>query len=218
MSKGIESESLLLPSELVSSILRVPITVLSGPSFACDLAHRKLTACVLAGEYLLTESIQQIIATDYFITKLSSDLIGVQVAGALKNCTALGIGILDSLDASDNTKALFLTRCWQEITQVITAKGGLAETALGLAGIGDFLLTCLGTQSRNVKLGKAIGKGLSLEQALAELGHVPEGLNTLKSVPKLVTHYAVSLPVHQTLYSVIFEQAHRNSLIDILAF
>jgi len=207
LSKGIEQETLLLPSQIIDDVFgyEPKKAVLAGPSFAQDLARKQLTAVSIAATQESTaRTLQKMLANNYFRPYYSPDLIGVQVGGALKNVLALGIGVLEGAGFTDNAKALLFTRGLNEMVQCAVALGGEQETLYGLSGVGDLVLTSMGSLSRNLLVGKRIGAGDSLETILAETGYIPEGLNTVKSVHKLAQKYNVQLPIFENIYEGIF--------------
>jgi glycerol-3-phosphate dehydrogenase (NAD(P)+) len=218
LSKGIESETLLLPSEIMSDTLgfAIPYVVLSGPSFARDLVQKQPTGVMIASlQNALAQQIKALVSNEYFTTEITDDVIGVQLCGALKNSIALLVGILDGAGYSDNTKALGATRALQELAYCIEHYGGSPKTLMGLAGIGDTLLTAFGKQSRNVLVGKQLGQGASLQTILSSIPQVPESINTIQALYQL-QKTTFSLPIMTALYKVIFEQQPINVLITTL--
>lgn len=214
-SKGIEQHTLMLPTQIIDDQLQRPAdsAVISGPSFAYDLASKQVTGLVIAAHHEDTaQCVKQLMDNAYLFTKHSSDLIGVQLAGALKNVLALGVGILDGAGYTDNTKAYFFTRCLHEITQLGIALGAQAETFYGLAGVGDMVLTAMGKLSKNVALGRALGAGQSLDAALQRIGCAPEGLNTLQSLYQLMHKKQIAMPLCKGVYDILFKQAAVASL------
>lgn len=216
LSKGIENETLLLPSQIVSSVLKtqVPIAVFSGPSFAHDLAAQHITAVTLAtDDELLSQALHAMLANDYFKMVFSSDLLGVQMCGALKNVIALCVGMLSGAGYGDNTKAFVITQGLHEMESIVTACGGQRETVYGLAGVGDVMLTSLGKHSKNLKVGFMLGQGKSLHSILQETGMVPEGVNTVQSVYELLQQKNLKLPFFEGMYSVVFGNELLSNLL-----
>ncbi len=217
LSKGIEQDTLLLPTEIINTVVGpTDCAVVSGPSFARQLAQKQITACTLAGNSSVTGFIQSLLNNEYFTTELSSDFIGVQLAGAFKNCVALGIGLLEALGYGDNTKAFFLTRMLDELKTLIIYKNGQPDTITSLAGIGDILLTAYGSQSRNRAVGYELGKGVKLSALKESFGTLPEGINTLQSLYQLLNQQPIKLPLCALLYRMIFENASCNLIKDQL--
>lgn len=208
LSKGIEKDRLLFPSQILSDVLGFTpaMVVLAGPSFARDLALQQPTAVDCAGnDQIVACELQKIIDTFYFKTAISTDFIGVQAAAALKNVITIGTGILDGAGYTDNTQAFLLTAGLGEMAVFIQFLGGHPETVYGLSGIGDLVLTSRGSLSRNLRVGKMLGAGKSLEKILHETGSIPEGINTLQSMHQRIKTDKIDLPVCSALYGVVFE-------------
>jgi glycerol-3-phosphate dehydrogenase (NAD(P)+) len=222
-SKGIEEDSLGLPTEVAAEVLgegsRERILVLSGPSFALEVARRIPTNVVVAAyDHALGIEVQKSIATDRFRVYSNDDPTGVQVGGALKNVIAIAAGACDGLGFGHNTRAALITRGLAEMARLATAKGGDVLTLSGLAGLGDLVLTCTGELSRNRTVGYALGRGESLEQALSGLGHVAEGVPTSRSAHRLAERLGVELPITREVYAVLFEQKPvADAVRDVLA-
>jgi glycerol-3-phosphate dehydrogenase (NAD(P)+) len=209
-TKGIEDDSLMLMDEVIEDVLggssKERILVLSGPSFAREVAANLPTNLVLAGHQLAqAESLQKVLATDRLRVYASTDIKGVQVAGALKNVIAIAVGAADGLGLGHNARAGLITRGLSEIGRLAEAKGGDAHTVSGLAGLGDLVLTCTGELSRNRTVGFELGRGARLSDVLARLGHVAEGVVTAKSAHALAARLAVELPICEQVYQVLFE-------------
>ena len=210
-TKGIEPGSLMLLSEVVEAVLgdsaRERIVVLSGPSFAKEVALGLPTSLVAASRVgALATSVQQRLSSDHFRVYVGDDPIGVQVGGALKNVIAVAAGACDGLGFGYNTRAALITRGLAEVARLALAKGGHPLTLAGLAGLGDLVLTCTGELSRNRTLGYELGRGSTLEGALAGLGHVAEGVVTADSAYHLAERLDVDLPICSEVYRVLFEQ------------
>ena len=210
-TKGIEPGSLMLLTEVVEAVLgasaRERTVVLSGPSFAKEVALGLPTSLVAAAHVeALAISVQQRLSSDHFRVYAGDDPIGVQVGGALKNVIAIAAGACDGLGFGYNTRAALITRGLAEIARLSLAKGGQALTLAGLAGLGDLVLTCTGELSRNRTLGYELGRGTTLDQALAGLGHVAEGVVTADSAYHLAERLGVELPISGEVYRVLFEQ------------
>jgi len=209
LSKGIEKDTLLLPSQIIDDVFsfKAQKAVISGPSFALEVARKQMTGVTIAAtDYAIGQGLHKLLASDYFCSNLSTDLIGVQVGGAVKNVITLAIGILDGAGYTDNTKTFVLTRGLQEIAMLISMLDGEPETAYDFSGVGDLVLTAMGTRSRNLEVGKRIGKGKTLEQILKATGYIPEGINTAHSINQLITEKKLKLPVCQGVYQMIFEK------------
>lgn len=205
LSKGIEQESLLLPTQIITDILgeQTQVAVLSGPSFARDLAEQKITAVIIASskkEY--NDELQALFKNNFFRPYLSSDVIGVQVGGAFKNVMALGIGFLDGAGYADNSKAFVFTHGLQEMMQCAVVLGGKKESLCGLSGVGDLFLTAMGQSSRNLYLGTRLGQGIDINTIIAELGTTPESANTIISIHQLIQKYKLDLPILEGIYHI----------------
>jgi glycerol-3-phosphate dehydrogenase (NAD(P)+) len=209
-SKGIEDDSLMLMDEVIEDVLgvesRARVLVLSGPSFAREVAASLPTNLVLAAHQLqLAESLQKVLATDRLRVYASTDVKGVQVAGAIKNVIAIAVGAADGLGLGHNARAGLITRGLSEIGRLALAKGGDLHTVSGLAGLGDLVLTCTGDLSRNRTVGFELGRGARLQDVLQRLGHVAEGVVTAKSTHALAQRLQVDLPISEQVYQVLFE-------------
>lgn len=219
LSKGIESESLLLVSQLVTDLFGkdFSVTVLSGPSFSKDLIAQQPTAVMLASQHeVWSHSVQKLVENTYFSTQISDDYLGVQVCGAYKNIAALGIGIIEGAGFGPNTQFLALMRFLDEMKLVIQEFGGNAQTAYSLAGIGDLTLTAFGGCSKNRKVGGLLGQGKKLETILHETGMIPEGANTLVSLHQFSQQKGIVFPLSAAIYDVVYENKRVNTLIDYL--
>lgn len=219
LSKGIEQETLMLPSQILQDLFGggVHTAVVSGPSFAHDLARKQLTAVTLAtdgsSESLRT---QELLSFDYFRPYLCSDMIGVQVGGAVKNLIALAVGILEGAGCTDNTKAFLLSRGLQEMAHLAHTLGGNRETVQGLSGLGDLVLTAMGTRSKNLAVGRRLGKGESLQTIKADTPTLPEGINTVQAVYQLMQKHALHLPIFAATHEIIFKGARPTALLAAL--
>ena len=209
LSKGIENKTLLFPSEIIKEVfdMAVPIAVFAGPSFAHDVATRSITAVTIAAINCdIATQLQKKLTNDFFRPYTSTDVIGVQVGAALKNVITLAIGMLDGAGYSDNAKAFIFTRGLAEMGLLTRVLGGKEETVYGLSGIGDLVLTSMGEQSRNRRVGKLLGKGESLDHILTSTGYIPEGINTVQSLYDLMKQHHVVLPICVGMYEIIFKQ------------
>lgn len=198
-SKGIENETLLFPSQIIDNVFgeNVKKVVISGPSFAKELAQKQITAVDIASQdKSLSEQVSQLLINDYFKTVIIQDVFGVQIGGALKNLASIGIGILDGLGYKENTKALFLNLCLQEMAKIAEIFGAQKETIYGLSGVADLIATCYGGSSKNYKFGFDLIKGaveaVSIGRevtvyGLQDNGPVfPEGVNTARSFHQII--------------------------------
>ncbi|MCP3982427.1 MAG: NAD(P)-dependent glycerol-3-phosphate dehydrogenase [bacterium] len=207
-SKGIEEDSLELPLDVAREALgpAQPLAVLSGPSFARELAAGQATAVAVAsGDEGLARNVQNILSSTVLRLYTNPDPIGVQVAGALKNVIAIAAGIADSLELGSNTQAALITRGLAEIARLGVRLGGDAATFSGLAGLGDLVLTCTGELSRNRTVGRRLGAGERLDDILDASPAVPEGVRTTRSARSLAVREGVDMPIVCEVYGIIYE-------------
>ena len=219
-SKGLDPVSLDRPSHVLSEVLPpgTPIAVLSGPSFAWEVFQRQPTAVVAAADdHAVAQRAQRVFSTSQFRVYSHTDVIGVELGGALKNVIALAAGILEGLGLGFNTRAALITRGLAEITRLGVALGAQPMTFAGLAGMGDLILTATGALSRNRSLGVALGKGETLEQALAGKPAVVEGVNTARTAVALGERHGVELPIAREVANVLFEaKPPRRAIADLM--
>ncbi len=206
VAKGFDEEnnerlSVIIKKELDTS----KVVVLSGPTHAEEVARGIPTAIVAACEdILLAESVQNLFSTEYMRVYTNTDVAGVEVCGAIKNVIALCAGISDGCGFGDNTKAALMTRGLKEISRLGEAMGGKTETFMGLTGIGDMIVTCTSMHSRNRRAGILIGKGMSADEAMAEVKMVVEGVKSCACAKALADKYNVDMPIVSTAYEVLF--------------
>ncbi len=203
--KGFEPQTGLLPHQVVRAVLGdVPAAALSGPSFAQEVAKGLPTAVTLgAADLALAERLAERLHTPSLRLYASGDVVGVEVGGAVKNVLAIATGIADGLSLGHNARAALMTRGLAEIGRLCERLGGQRETLMGLAGLGDLILTCTGDLSRNRQVGLALGAGKTLEETLDSLGHVAEGVGTAREVARLATELQVDMPIAQAVAAVI---------------
>lgn len=221
-SKGIELETLELVSQIYEELLPEPLyrrfAVLSGPSFAREVAREMPTAVVAAakdGE--VARQVQQLFSTDYFRVYTNDDVIGVELGGAIKNVIAIAAGISDGLGFGSNTRAALITRGLAEMSRLGRALGGSAATFAGLAGMGDLVLTCTGDLSRNRSVGLALGQGRTLEEILGEMRMVAEGVKTAESAWRLAQRLGVEMPIIQKVYQLLYEgKSARDGVLELM--
>lgn len=207
VAKGIEEATLMTMSEVISDEIKdAKIAVLSGPSHAEEVG-RAIPTTIVAGaaKKETAEFVQNIFMNDVFRVYTSPDVTGIEVGAALKNVVALAAGIADGLGYGDNTKAALITRGMAEITRLGVAMGGDAETFYGLSGIGDLIVTCASMHSRNRRAGILIGQGKTMDEAMAEVKMVVEGVFSAKAAMKLARKYNVSMPIVESVNAVLFE-------------
>lgn len=205
-SKGVESGSLALMTDVVESELALPVVALSGPSFAAEVAARQPTAIVAASVHAgAAEMTQQLFSNTTFRVYTHDDVVGVELGGALKNVMAVATGITEGLGFGFNTRAALITRGLAEMSRLGVALGAQPSTFAGLAGMGDLVLTCTGALSRNRALGVAVGQGATLAEALAGKATVAEGANTTESACDLAARYDVEMPIATMVRRVLFD-------------
>jgi glycerol-3-phosphate dehydrogenase (NAD(P)+) len=208
VAKGIEIDTLKSPNEIIKSVLSndVFVAALSGPTIADELA-RKLpaTACVACKNEDLSVSIQQTFTSPWFRIYTNTDIVGVELAGAMKNVIAIAAGIVDGIGAGDNAKAALLSRGLAEISRLGLALGAKPQTFAGLTGMGDLVTTCISPKGRNRSFGERIGKGMTTALALEATNSVVEGVSTCKAVFSLAKKMKVEMPITCAVYMVLFE-------------
>lgn len=221
VSKGIEPNTLLRISEMIE--MEVPqhllkdIVVLSGPSHAEEVSLRHPTTVTVASKNIkAAEKVQDLFMNQHFRVYTHSDMIGVEIGGALKNIIALAAGISDGLGYGDNAKAALITRGLAEISRLGTKMGANPLTFSGLAGIGDLIVTCTSVHSRNWKAGNLLGKGQNLDEVLSNMGMVVEGVRTTKAAHQLAEKYQSSMPITEALYDVLFNGVNAKEAVDKL--
>ena len=193
------------------------IAVLSGPSFAVDIANYKPIGLTCASKNEeARKMIQKSFQNENLKIELSDDVIGVQLGGALKNVGAIGSGILEGMEAEPSTKAAYVTSVLKEMVEYTKKLGGKEESMYTYAGLGDLVLCCTSTKSRNYRLGVLIGKGKTPEEANKEFGLTVEGVNTLEGVMKIVKKYRMHLPIIETMYDIIEKGADKQNLIEAM--
>lgn len=216
-SKGIECDTLLRMSQVLEEILPGKVGALSGPSFAKEVAWCNPTAVVVAStEPEVVEAIQSCYATSYFRVYSNEDVLGTELGGALKNVIALATGVSDGLGFGLNTRSALINRGLIEIARLGVAMGAKPITFLGLAGMGDLVLTCTGDLSRNRQVGLKIGQGQKLNQILAEMRMVAEGVETTKSALQLAQKYGVEMPITQQTHALLFEDKPPRQAVEEL--
>ena len=215
-AKGIEQGSCALMSEVVGEMLPgKPIAVLSGPTFAAEVARDLPTAVTLAcDDETMAKVLMETLSTRYFRIYRSRDVIGSQIGGAVKNVLAIACGIVEGRKLGDNTRAALVTRGLAEISRLGIAKGAQAETLAGLSGMGDLTLTCNAVQSRNFSLGVALGSGQRLEDILSERNSVAEGVFTASSVTDFARRLNVDLPICSAVDGVLNHGANIDATIN----
>ena len=220
-SKGIENGTLLRMDEVLGQILPEQsmerFCVLSGPGFAKEVASHAPTTVVIAGRTAeAANEAQDIFQTSYFRIYTSTDIVGVELGGALKNVVALAAGIVSGLGYGHNTIAAVITRGLAEITRLGVAMGSDRATFSGLAGMGDLLLTCTGDLSRNRTVGYRLGQGESLQEILSDMKAVAEGVKTTESVYELAKDRGVEMPIVEQVYGVLNNAVKPADALEML--
>ena len=219
VAKGIEEATLMVMTDVISDeIPCADVAVLSGPSHAEEVGRKIPTTVVVGAKSEETaKAIQDAFMNDVFRVYISSDMMGIELGGSLKNVIALAAGALDGLGLGDNTKAALITRGIAEITRLGIAAGGKKETFSGLSGIGDLIVTCTSTHSRNHNAGALIGKGYTMEQAMDEVKMVVEGVYSAKAAKMLADKYGVSMPIVDEVNRVLFDgKPAKEAINDLL--
>ena len=218
-SKGIERDTLALMSDVVAE--EVPnhaVVALSGPSFAAEVAARQPTAIVAASDDILAaEAVQEAFSNSHLRVYTHDDVIGVELGGSLKNVMAVAAGIVEGVGLGFNSRAALITRGLAEMTRLGTALGAQPSTFAGLAGLGDLVLTCTGSLSRNRAVGMAIGRGATLDEALAGKETVAEGVATARSALALAVREAVEMPIVEMVHRILFDgHPARSAVVELM--
>jgi glycerol-3-phosphate dehydrogenase (NAD(P)+) len=218
-TKGLEADTLLRMSQVIAEEIgeRAPVVVLSGPSFAIEVAHELPTAVLAASTDLAaTELVQAEFRGPYFRLYGSTDVVGVELAGALKNVIAIAAGVAEGLALGHNALAALITRGLAEISRLVAAAGGTRETAAGLSGLGDLVLTCTGSLSRNRHVGTELAHGRPLADILSGMKMIAEGVNTTNAALALGTRYGVELPITTQMAAVLQGRSDARTALDAL--
>lgn len=205
LSKGLEQGTRLRMTEVLGHELPGhPHGVLTGPNLAKEILAGHAAASVIAMEDTsIAEALQDVFQSDLFRVYTNQDVIGCEVAGALKNVIAIASGMADGLGTGDNTRSAVITRGLAELTRLGCAMGGHQQTFSGLAGMGDLIATCISTQSRNRYVGEQLGRGRKIEEIIDEMSMVAEGVKTSRVVMELAEHYGVDLPIAAEVFAVV---------------
>lgn len=217
-AKGIERNTGERMSEILREIFpQNPIAVLTGPNHAEEIANNLVTCAVIASEDTqLATALQQLFTLPHFRSYTSTDLAGAEIGGAVKNVYAIAAGMAHGLGLGDNAVAALVTRALAEMTRLGTALGGNAETFSGLSGVGDLIVTCFSEHSRNHRVGLALGKGQSLDQAVRSLGMVAEGVPNTLSIHGAARKAGVRTPILDAVYSVLYENKQADAAMHDL--
>lgn len=222
VSKGIENETLLTMTELLEDCLPEEfhpyLAVLSGPSFAKEMASRAPTVVTVAAAWdKVALRCQKAFQTETFRSYTSSDVVGVQLGGALKNVIAIAAGIADGMGLGHNARAALITRGLAEISRMAVRKGANPLTISGLSGLGDLVLTCTGELSRNRRVGMELGEGRTLEDILKDMKQVAEGVKTAKSARDMARKTGVEMPLAEQVYCILYEgKAAKSAMYELM--
>ncbi len=219
-AKGIEKESLKLMHEVVEEIIpnsSERIFVLSGPTFAREIGMKMPSAAVIAGK---SEEelhfLQEFFSLPYFRVYRSSDVIGVEVGGAIKNVIAIGVGIVEGMRLGRNSQAALMTRAIAEMTRFAVKLGANPFTVSGLSGLGDLILTCTGDLSRNRQVGIRLGRGEKITEIMRDMKTVAEGVHTAVAAYQLARKHEVTMPIVETVYRILYEDLNLRDAIGLL--
>ena len=218
-TKGLETQTLLRMSEVMAEELgaKRPVVVLSGPSFAVEVARERPTVVLAAsGNVTATELVQSEFRGPFFRIYGSTDVIGVEIGGALKNVIAIAAGVVEGLGLGHNALAALITRGLAEITRLACAAGGQRETTAGLSGLGDLVLTCTGSLSRNRHVGVELAHGRRLSDVLAGMKMIAEGVNTTKAALALGARHGVELPIATQMAAVLAGESDVRAAVETL--
>ena len=222
VSKGVELDTLLRPTQVIADVLgdRTPsLAVLSGPNIAAEIVARQpATAVAASADAALGRRVQAAFNGAAFRVYTNPDVVGVELAGAVKNVIALAAGMLDGIGAGDNAKAALVTRGLVEITRLGVAMGADEATFVGLAGLGDLITTCVSPRGRNRSVGEQLGRGRPLSAVLESMDSVAEGVPTTRAVVQLARRYGVEMPITQAVYAVLFDgREPRFALTELMS-
>jgi glycerol-3-phosphate dehydrogenase (NAD(P)+) len=218
-TKGMEIDSLLTMEGVAREEMgaQIPYAVLSGPSFAREVVQKQPTAVTIASRQRdIAHFLQRLFSAPYFRVYTSHDVTGVELGGALKNIFAIGTGILTGMGLGDNSRAALITRGVAEMVRLGTRLGANPMTLTGLAGLGDLILTCTGSQSRNFQVGVKLGQGIPLDQILAVMAMVAEGVKTSQAVYLLAARLGVEMPLVAASYKILYENLSPKEAIKKL--
>lgn len=218
-TKGLEEKSLLRMSQVIASVTDIRCGVLSGPSFAAEVAAGIPTAIVAAGTPAVARVIQKEFNSPTLRLYTNDDVAGVELGGALKNVIALAAGVVHGLDLGYNSGAALITRGIAEITRLAVACGGRRQTLAGLSGLGDLVLTCTGSLSRNRTVGTELGKGRALDEILGDLqGKVAEGVRSTAAALGLAARYGVEMPITEQMDAILHRgKSPKEAIRELMA-
>ena len=209
-AKGLDAQSGERMTQVLQSVLKDDairgVCALSGPNLAAEISRGLPAAAVVAcADVALAREVQSVFSSERFVTVTSDDIVGVELAGALKNVVAIGAGMMDGLSLGDNAKAAFIAFTWSEVISIGVAMGARESTFYGLAGFGDVVATCVSDLSRNHHVGYEVARGRSLDDVLTTMHHVAEGVYTARAVNRLVCRLGIEAPIVKSICRVLFE-------------
>lgn len=218
-TKGLDAQNHCLLHQVVLDVLpdHPSIAILSGPTFATELAANLPTAITVASpDSQFASKLAEMLHNPHFRAYTSQDIIGVQIGGAVKNVLAIATGVSDGLGFGANTRAALVTRGLAEMMRLGLALGGKQETFTGLAGMGDLVLTCTDDQSRNRRLGLSLGQGIELQAALQTIGQAVEGVSTAQHIYQIARQYGVDMPITEQVYNILYQQLSPKTAVNNL--
>lgn len=216
-SKGLDNSDNLLHDAVKSIIGEIPMAVISGPTFAKEVASDMPTAITAASNnHSFAKDIANYLHNETFRVYTSDDLIGVQVGGAVKNVLAIAVGISDGMGFGSNARCALITRGLAELTRLGINLGGKMETFMGLTGLGDLVLTCTDNQSRNRRFGLAIGEGVDCKTAATSIGQIIEGIPNANSVFNLASRYHIEMPISEQVYRILYKNSSPRDAVKAL--
>ena len=216
-SKGIEKDSHLLMSEILAANLPYPVGSLSGPNHAEDIVQGLPSLTLIGFEDIsIAKEVQKRMSTGFLRIYTSSDVVGMQIGGAIKNVFALASGICAGLGLGDNARAALSTRGLGEMTRLGIARGGRMETFMGLSGMGDLVVTCYSDHSRNLTAGRLLAKGMPLDECLKQIGQVVEGVPNTLSTYQMSRSLGVRTPIVDAMYEILYNGKHPSDALKEL--
>ncbi len=218
-SKGIEDKSCAFLSDIAFEILKIKhISIISGPSFAVDMAtNNPIGLSIASHSKKAIRCIKEVLENDTLKLRDTTDLIGVQICGSIKNVIAVAAGMLDGMNYPESTQSFLITEALNDIKNLIAALGGNPKTITSFAGVGDLLLTCTSTKSRNFTFGRVIGAGATKEEKEEHLKkNTVEGYYTLKSIYKLIKHKKIKMPIIDLIYKIVMNDENPQLLVSFL--
>lgn len=217
-TKGIEEQGFHLMSQVLAEEMpRQRLGVLSGPNLAKEIAQRQLTGSVIASrDDTVIRAVQDLLGCKYFRVYASHDTFGVELGGALKNCYAIMSGMGAAMGLGQNTLSMLITRSLAEMSRFAVSMGADPMTFLGLSGVGDLIVTCMSPLSRNYRVGFELGQGKPLDDIIAELGQVAEGVNTLKIVKEKADQKGIYMPLVSGMYEIVFNRRPVGEVVEKL--